>query len=59
MEKKTKKFMCGTKDNCAHKNNYINNRCFAPYVVRQSCPYLIRNDKKTWRAGSKEEEALS
>lgn len=53
-----KRFFCGNKDLCIYKNVYVNNRCFAPYVTRQSCPNIIRVDKRTWRDGSKEEVIL-
>lgn len=57
MEKETKKFFCGTKDVCSNKDHYVNNRCFAGYTIRQSCPNIIRKDNKTWKDGSKEETA--
>jgi len=53
-----KRYFCGTKDLCSHKDTFVNNRCFASYAIRQSCPNIIRKDNKTWRQGSKEEEAL-
>lgn len=35
-----KRFYCGTKDVCAFKEAWVNNRCFAPYPVRATCRYL-------------------
>lgn len=53
-----KKFFCGGNDICKFKEHYINNRCFAPYIIRQSCPNILRADHKTQRQGSKEETVL-
>ena len=41
---KIKKFYCNTKDLCSYKQEWINQRCFAPYTIRASCRYLA--DKK-------------
>lgn len=57
-EDKPKKFYCGVKDECWFKEHYVNCRCFAPYTIRQSCPHIVRKDKKTQREGSKEEAVL-
>jgi len=54
-----KKYYCGTRDCCQFKQHYINNRCFAQYAIRQSCPSLIRADHKTILQGSKEEKPLT
>ena len=51
-DKQTKKCYCGTKDVCSFKQNFVNMRCFAPYAVRQTCRYVVRDDKKTWAEGS-------
>jgi hypothetical protein len=59
MEKEPKKFYCGTKEICAFKEAYINNRCFAVYQIRQSCPNILRVDNKTQRQGSTEEAVLT
>jgi len=56
--KEVKRFFCGSSEVCAFKEGYINNRCFASYAVRQSCPRIIRSDGRTWIQGSKEEEVL-
>lgn len=53
-----KRFICGTKDICAHKEHFVNSRCFAPYAVRQSCRFVLRKDGKSWDQGSKFEEVL-
>jgi hypothetical protein len=53
-----KRFYCGTKDICFYKEHYVNNRCFADYIIRQCCPNIIRADGKTWKDGSKEEAVL-
>lgn len=58
MDDKPKRFYCGTTNICPHKEHYVNNRCFASYAVRQSCPNIIRKDNKTQREGSKEETVL-
>lgn len=50
-----KKFVCGTRDICAFKNHYVNNRCFASYPARQCCPHIVRADGKTMLEGSKQE----
>ena len=42
---KVKKFYCNTKDLCSHKQEWINQRCFAPYIIRTSCRYLADKDK--------------
>jgi len=53
-----KRFFCGTNEICWFKEPNINLRCFANYVVRQSCPNILRADNKTQRQGSKEEAVL-
>ena len=42
---KVKRFYCDTKDVCYFKQHYINQRCFAPYVVRASCRYLASKER--------------
>ena len=59
MDKEPKKFYCGTKEVCGFKDAYINQRCFAAYSVRQSCPNILRTDNKTQRNGSREEAVLT
>lgn len=54
-----KKFFCGTAEVCPFKQHYVNNRCFAVYSVRQSCPKILRRDGKTILEGSKEEAVLT
>lgn len=59
MDDKVKRYYCQTKELCSFKNEFASNqRCFADYAVRISCPNLIRKDGLTWREGSKENEAL-
>lgn len=58
MQNDTKKFYCGEKEICYYKDHYINQRCFAPYSTRQSCPSIMRADNKTQAQGSKEEAVL-
>lgn len=53
---KVRKFYCGVPDICMFKEHFVNNRCFAPYCVRQTCRYIVRKDQKTWAGGSKETE---
>lgn len=52
-----KKCYCGDKaiTNCQYKQHYVNNRCFAPYAVRQTCRYIIREDRRTLAEGSQAE----
>lgn len=57
-EKEVKHFYCGSKDECFYKQHYVNKRCFAPYVIRQSCRYILRADNKTVAEGSKEGNVL-
>ena len=45
--------MCGMGDVCAFKHHYINQRCFAQFAVRQSCPHIVRHDGSSWAEGSK------
>lgn len=54
-----KKFYCGTSNICKFKEHYINNRCFAPYVIRQSCLYIVRTNGKTKQQGSNIRGVLS
>ena len=42
---KIKKFYCTTHDLCYFKQEWINQRCFAPYVVRASCRYLADKNR--------------
>jgi len=42
---KVKKFYCTVKDLCYYKQEWINQRCFAPYVVRVSCRYLASKEQ--------------
>jgi len=50
-----KRFYCCSKDVCKFKNEWAsNNRCFANYAIRTSCPSLKRSDGRCWRDGSKE-----
>jgi hypothetical protein len=56
--KEVKRFFCGSNEVCVFKESFINNRCFAIYSVRQSCPRIIRKDGLNWLQGSKEEEVL-
>ena len=58
MENAPKRFICGTKEICYFKEHNINQRCFATYPIRQSCPNIVRADNKTWKDGSKEEAVL-
>jgi len=53
-----KRFQCGSKEICTFKEHFVNQRCFAPYPVRQSCPHIRRKDGKTWKDGSVEEAVL-
>ena len=54
---KLKRFYCCTKDLCSYRNEWAtNNRCFATYAVRSSCPNLMRQDGKSWKQGSKESD---
>lgn len=50
-----KRFYCCSKDLCQFRNEWATNqRCFAPYLIRSSCPSLKRIDGRSWREGSKE-----
>lgn len=51
-----KRFTCATKETCQFKQHYVNNRCFADYAIRQSCPSIKRADGLSQRQGSKIEE---
>lgn len=54
-----KHFYCNTKELCAHRNEWAtNNRCFAPYAIRSSCPNIARKDGLSWKQGSEENEEL-
>jgi hypothetical protein len=54
-----KRFYCGTNDLCMHKHEWVpNKRCFADYVIRCTCRYVIRKDGKSWAQGSTEQEEL-
>lgn len=53
-----KRFYCGMNEVCFFKEHYINQRCFAPYQIRQSCPNVLRVDNRTQREGSREEAVL-
>lgn len=59
MENEIKKFYCGEKCICSFKDQYINQRCFANYTIRQTCPNILRTDNRTQRNGSKQEAVLT
>ena len=42
---KVKKFYCLTKDLCSYKQEWVNQRCFAPYVVRATCRHLANKEQ--------------
>jgi len=42
---KIKKFYCTTKDLCFYKQEWVNQRCFAPYTVRSTCRYLADKER--------------
>lgn len=57
MKNHMKRFYCCSKDLCTFKNEFAsNNRCFAHYAVRTSCPSLMRKDGKCWKEGSLESD---
>jgi len=48
-----KRFYCCTNDLCQFKNEWADNkRCFASYIIRSSCPNIMRKDGKSNRQGS-------
>ena len=52
---KIKRFYCCTKELCYYKNEWASNdRCFAPYAIRSSCPNIRRQNGRSWKQGSKE-----
>jgi len=54
---KIKRFYCCTKELCNFKNEWASNdRCFAPYAIRSSCPNIKRQNGRSWKQGSKEKE---
>lgn len=55
-QKELKRFSCCNKDACNWKQHYVNQRCFAPYAIRQTCPSVMRKDGKAWFEGSREDE---
>jgi len=57
VEGQIKHFYCCTNDLCAFRNEWAsNNRCFATYPVRSSCPNVMRKDGKSWKQGSEEKD---
>lgn len=40
-KRQVKRFYCGNQDVCHFKEHYINNRCWAPYVIRSSCRHFL------------------
>ncbi len=43
--KELKKFYCTVKDLCYFKQEFVNQRCFAPYVIRATCRYLANKEQ--------------
>ena len=57
MNDQIKHFYCCSKELCTFRNEWASNqRCFANYPVRTSCPNIMRKDGRSWRSGSKETE---